>query len=93
MTDALDPNQREGPFNQAAGLHLAMPLDSTELGFSYANFQREQEHNERENLLGLDFLWTHQLLELTGEFLYRLGTQGPSKDEWGLFVQGAIPYH
>jgi hypothetical protein len=91
VTDDLDPDQREGPFSEAVGLHLATPLGPTELGFSYANFQREQESKERENLLGLDFLWVRQQLELTGEFLYRVGTRGPDKDEWGLFVQGTIP--
>src|SRR5262249_9907470 len=64
-TDDLDPDQREGPFSEAAGIHLATSLGPTKLGFSYANFQREQEGKERENLFGLDGLWTHQLLELT----------------------------
>ena len=30
-------------------------------------------------------------MELTGEFLYRVGTQGPAQEEWGLFAQGALP--
>jgi hypothetical protein len=90
-TDDLDPDHREGPFSEAAGIHLTTPLGPTKLGFSYANFQRGQEGKERENLFGLDLLWTHQLQELTGEFLYRLGTRGPGRDEWGLFVQGVAP--
>jgi hypothetical protein len=91
FTDDLDPDHREGPFSEAAGIHLTTRLGSTELGFSYANFEREQERGERENLFGLDFFWMRQRLELTGEFLYRAGTRGPDSDEWGLFVQGTVP--
>jgi len=91
LTDDLNPNQREGPFSEAIGMHLATHLGPTELGVSYAHFEREQEQTEQQNLFGLDFLWTHQRMEVTGEFLYRVGTRGPDRDEWGLFMQGAIP--
>jgi hypothetical protein len=91
LTDDLDPNQHEGPFSKAIGMHLATHLGPTELGFSYAHFEREQERTEQQNLFGLDFLWIHQRVEVTGEFLYRVGTYGPDRDEWGLFVQGAVP--
>lgn len=90
LTDDLNPDQHEGPFNKAVGMHLVTPLGPTEIGFSYAHFEREQEHGDGQNLFGLDFLWTHQRLEVTGEFLYRVGTQGPNRDEWGLFVQGTV---
>src|SRR5262249_14599731 len=46
---------------------------------------------DTENLFGLDFLWTHQQMEWTGEFLYRIDPQDSSSNEWGLFVQGVIP--
>jgi len=91
LTDGLDPDSHEGPFNEAVGLHLTTHVGPTELGVSYANFERGQEDGERENLLGLDFLWARQRLELTGEFLYRVGTRSPDGDEWGLFVQGTVP--
>jgi hypothetical protein len=91
LTDDLDPNQQEGPFSKAVGMHLATHLGATEVGVSYAHFEREQERAEQQNLFGLDFLWTHQRMEVTGEFLYRVGTYGPDRDEWGLFVQGAVP--
>jgi hypothetical protein len=91
VSDDLDPNDREGPFSEAVGIHLATRLGSTELGFSYANFERGQERRERENLFGLDFFWARQRLELTGEFLYRVGTRSPDGDEWGLFAQGTVP--
>jgi hypothetical protein len=91
VTDDLDSDQHEGPFSEAAGLHLATHLGPTELGFSYAHFTREAEHYEKENLFGADFLWAHQRLELTGEFAYRVGTGGADANEWGLFVQGVVP--
>jgi len=91
ITDDLDPDYREGPFSEAVGVHLATHLGSTELGLSYANFERKQERDERENLFGLDFFWARQRLELTGEFLYRAGTRSPDGDEWGLFTQGTVP--
>ncbi len=90
-TDDLDPDSHEGPFSEAVGLHLAMHIGAAELGFSYATFKREQEHKERVHLLGLDFFWTHQRGELTGEFLYRMGTKGSQANEWGVFVQGVMP--
>jgi len=91
ITDDLDPDYREGPFSEAVGVHLTTHLGPTELGFSYANFERGEEDDERENLFGLDFFWAHRRLEVTGEFLYRVGTRGPDGDEWGLFVQGTVP--
>ena len=91
LTNDLDPNQHEGPFSKAIGMHVATPLGPTEIGFSYAHFEREQEQKDQQNLFGLDFLWIYQRLEVTGEFVYRIGTQGPDKDEWGLFMQGAVP--
>ena len=91
VTDDLDPDHREGPFSEAAGLHLTTHLGSTEVGFSYTHFTREAERNEKENLFGADFFWARQQLELTGEFVYRVGTRGPDGDEWGMFAQGTIP--
>ena len=91
FTDDLDSAQDEGPFNEAIGIHLATSLGPTEIGFSYAHFDRGEEHDEQQNLFGLDFLWIYRQLEVTGEFVYRVGIQGPDKDEWGLFVQGTVP--
>ena len=91
VTDDPDSDDREGPFSKAAGLHLATHLGPTEVGFSYAHFTREAEDNRNENLLGVDFFWARSQLELTGEFTYRVGSQGAEVDEWGLFVQGTVP--
>jgi hypothetical protein len=91
LTDDLDPDQREGPFNEAVGLHLATHLGPTEVGFSYAHFTREAERNEKEDLFGGDFFWAHQQWELTGEFVYRAGRRQVDANEWGLFVQGTVP--
>jgi len=90
-TGDLDSDDHEGPFSEAVGIHLATHLGPTELGFSYVNFERERERRERENLFGLDFFWTRRRLELTGEFLYRVGTGAPNSNEWGLFAQATVP--
>ena len=91
VAHGLDPHQLEGPFTQAAGIHLATHLGATELGLSYAHFKRGSEPPGTENLFGLDLLWARRRLELTGEFVYRVGARGPDGDEWGLFAQGTIP--
>src|SRR5262249_50183669 len=92
ITDDLDTDYREGTFSEGVGVHLSTRLGPTELGFSYASFERGEERDERENLFGLDFFWARQRLELTGEFLYRVGTRSPDGDECGLFVQGTVPF-
>jgi hypothetical protein len=93
MTDELSPDTREQPFQEAVGLHVLYHLShATELGFSYANFERkERSGEERENLFGVDFLWQRQRYELTGEWVYRFDEKRPYASEWGLFAQGTVP--
>jgi hypothetical protein len=90
-TDELSPDRRERPFTEAVGFHLVYHLpENAELGFSYANFEQEERREERDNLFGLNFLWVYQRVELSSEFVYRVGEEGPDKDEWGVFVQGVV---
>lgn len=43
----LDPDEREQPFQEAVGLHLLYHLSrTTELGLSYANFERQERQRE-----------------------------------------------
>src|SRR5262249_26876861 len=59
VTDELNPDPAEQPFTEAVGLHLVSHLTgTTQLGVSYANFEREKEWQERHDLFGMDFLWT-----------------------------------
>ncbi len=53
--------------------------------------QEEIEIEPRENLLGLDFFWSRNRYELSGEFVYGFSDQGIDNKEWGLFIQGVIP--
>jgi len=89
--DGLDPHYLEAPFTQAAGFHLATHLGATEVGLSYAHFKRQGEQSGKDNLFGMDLFWTRRRLELTGEFVYSIGTRGSAGDEWGLFAQGTVP--
>lgn len=93
MTDALSPKKREQPFQEVMGLHLVYHLSrTTEVGVSYANFEREeQQDEEREHLFGVDFLWQWQRYEVTGEWTYLFDEQQPHTREWGLFAQGTVP--
>ena len=46
----------------------------------------------RENLLGLDFFWSRNRYELSGEVVYSFGSKGLDNKEWGLFIQGVLPF-
>jgi hypothetical protein len=53
--------------------------------------EEEIERTSRDNLLGLDFFWSRNRYELSGEFTYRFGDKGTDNVEWGLFLQGVAP--
>lgn len=92
VTDELDPDHREEPVSEAAGLHLVYHLtNAIELGFSYSNFERQEREGKRENLFGADLFWTRQRFEVTSEFAYRFGEEKENYDEWGIFLQGTAP--
>ena len=93
----VDPDQEDGPFGEAIGARLQYPIGSVEIGLSYIHFLREEEiglgdeRDLRENLLGIDFFWTHNGYELGGEGLYRMGDSRSGPAEAGLFIQGVAP--
>lgn len=71
-----------------------------QLGFSYAHYTETKFHRGVKNLLGLDAFWTQKRFELSGEFIYRFGSdyknldfdaRGGSENLWGLYVQGVAP--
>jgi hypothetical protein len=92
VTDELDPDQREEPVSEAAGLHVLYHLaNAMELGLSYSSFERQEGDGKRENLFGADLFWTQQRFEVTSEFAYRFGEEKNNSDEWGIFLQGTAP--
>jgi len=82
----------QDPFDSAYGLHLsfAMPK-SGQLGFSYANFTQKSDVGDKKNLFGVDYLWSRDRYELSGEAIYRFSSRGSSWDEKGLFIQAVVP--
>ncbi len=88
----LRPNPAEDPFTEASGGHVIIPLyQNAQLGFSYANFEQRNERGERKNLLGSDFIWSHNRYEVSSEAIYRYSDRGPSWSEHGIFIQGVAP--
>lgn len=86
------PDPKLDPFEEAYGLHLAMPTSSLgELGVSYANFEQKGSIGERKNLLGMDYFWSHDRYEISAELAYRFSDAGRRSDEKGLFIQGVAP--
>jgi hypothetical protein len=85
-------NSNQDPFDSAYGLHLtyAMPR-SGQLGFSYANFTQKSDVGDRQNLFGVDYLWSRDRYELSGEAIYRVSSRGRLWDEKGIFVQAVVP--
>ena len=86
------PDPKLDPFEEAYGLHVNLPVtDNEEVGLSYANFEQKSSINERKNLLGLDYLWSHNRYEVSMEAVYRFSDNGSQSDEKGLYIQGVAP--
>lgn len=85
-------NPNQDPFSDAQGIHVNVPLsDTCQVGFSYATFRQEGSPNEKKNLTGVDFLWSHKRYEISGEAVSRNSNQGADRDESGAFVQVVAP--
>jgi len=80
------------PFSEVLGAHVSLPLSvESRLGVSYATFEQESRRDERKQLLGLDFVWSHEGYELSAEGVYRRSDEGSDQDEKGAFVQFVMP--
>lgn len=80
------------PFDSAYGLHFSYASPrSGQIGFSYANFTQRSAVAERKNLFGVDYLWSRDRYELSGEAIYRFSSRGRLWDEKGLFIQAVAP--
>lgn len=91
--EELLPDPDIDTFKEAYGARIAYGLGATaQIGFSYVNFEQEDEPDEHKTLWGLDFLWTLGRVELTGEWARRTrNAGGASGDERGLYVQAVAP--
>ena len=92
MGDDWRPDPKLDPFEEAYGAHVTLPIESIgEIGLSYANFEQKSSIGERRNLIGIDYLWSHDRYEISAEAAYRFSDNGAKADEKGLFIQGVIP--
>ena len=88
----LHPNPAIDTFSKVFGLHLNLPLlPDSQLGLSYATFEQTQSAGEHKQLVGMDWLWTHQRYELSAEGVYRFSGKGSAWNERGAFVQMVAP--
>ena len=89
----IHDNARQDPFDSAYGLHLSYATPrSGQIGFSYANFTQRSAVAERKNLFGVDYLWSRDRYEFSGEAIYRFSSRGRLWDEKGIFVQAVAPF-
>lgn len=88
----LRPNPVLDPFYEAIGAHVAFPLlTDGQIGFSYAAFEQRKTRDEKKHLLGVDFVWTRNRYEISGEGIYRFSDNGSDWDEKGAFGQLVVP--
>lgn len=86
------PNPRLDPFSEAYGAHVATSVSTrSELGLSLVSFEQRSSVGEHRKLVGLDYSWSRERVELSAEAAYRFSDAGSRFDEKGLFVQGVIP--
>ncbi len=80
------------PYDATCGLHVATAISkSSQLGYSYANLTQAGAIEDRQNLFGIDYLWSLARYEFSGEAIYRYSSLGHLEDERGLFVQAVTP--
>lgn len=85
-------NPRLDPFEEAIGAHLGVPLDAaSELGLSLVSFEQRGARTERRTLVGLDWQWRRDRVELSAEAAWRFSERGSRYDEGGAFVQAVAP--
>lgn len=88
----LRADPKQDPFSDAQGVHINVPLnDSSQIGFSYATFHQEGSPDEKRNLAGVDFLWSHNRFEVSGEAVNRSSNHRADRGESGAFLQAVAP--
>lgn len=88
----LRANPALDTFRDALGAHIMVPLPGdAQVGVSYAAFEQEKTRHERKHLIGVDFVWSRNRYELSGEGIYRFSDNGNDWDERGAFAQLVAP--
>ncbi|MDR2013409.1 MAG: OprO/OprP family phosphate-selective porin [Rhodanobacter sp.] len=88
----LHTNPSVDPFTAGMGTHIAWTaMPNLQLGFSYANFRQASARSERKQIAGVDFLWTHNRYELSGEMIYRHTNLSKTDNEKGAYLQFVAP--
>lgn len=86
------PSPEQDTFRRAVGAHFSFPLMSGgRFGLSYAAFEQDKTRGERKQLVGFDYVWTHNNYELSAEGVYRFSDNGRDWDEKGAFAQLVVP--
>jgi hypothetical protein len=88
---ALDQNPNN-VFEQGAGLHLRYQVfgNNLQIGLSAARFTLSDQPGIK-NLVGADFYYARDGIELTGEAVYR-SSSGVDSTEWGGLGQLVLPF-
>jgi hypothetical protein len=88
----LRPNPAQDTFRESVGGRIVLPLPcEVRLGLSFSSFDQKSHQGENKRLLGMDFFWSRDRYELSGEGVYRFSDNGRDWDERGAFVQGVAP--
>ena len=84
----------EGQFNEAWGARLNLPVnDSLQMGLSYASYEITGTSGANEQLLGADFIWSSNGIELSAEGSYRFSSLGAQYHIKGGFLQAVAPLY
>lgn len=105
-SDLLDPAQQNelafedgtagisphNAFKSGAGARISYHFlnDSANIGASFLNYEMS-ELRERQNLYGLDAMWSIKRMEFSGEWIYRTSLGDLEEDERGGFIQAVFP--
>lgn len=105
-SDLLDPAQQNelafedgtagisphNAFKRGAGARISYHFlnDSANIGASFLNYEMS-ELRERQNLYGLDAMWSIKRMEFSGEWIYRTSLGDLEENERGGFIQAVFP--
>ncbi|WP_426112467.1 hypothetical protein [Massilia sp. PWRC2] len=88
----LRPDPAEDEFKHSYGARLNVPLgEHLQAGLSYAGFSEGSMRPRQHRLLGFDFVWAANGIEVSGEALYRRASENTTRAATGGFVQLVVP--
>jgi hypothetical protein len=88
----LRPSPRVDTFREALGTHVSMSwAPGGRVGFSYVSFEQSSTHGDRNELVGVDVLWSHAGFEISAEALDRISHRSGGRADRGGFVQVVVP--